>query len=243
MAASYDTLSQEFTAHAAKYTGGRIHFLIDGSNVAKDGYKFALAETDPVAEALSAVLDIRKTLPNTEVTATFWSGKNPLGVNINLAGNPLTWHSKIPGGSGHLAPTLDNIANGIDSGAIKTPLHLIVTHQFYGADEPDTIKAAMKRLQQTPGVTLDMVLHTDINLHINNIVKSVTAEDPSKPVGHYKILTPQEMRDALTEAAYSPVSRSLEQEQARDRANAATVYSYKADTPAPPRAIFKKKPG
>lgn len=242
MTASDASLTKEFTAHAAKYDGGRIHFLLDGSAVATEGYMFAREDTDPVTEALDTIQGIKKTLPNSQITAAFWDGKNT-GVEINIDGSPASWHRKIPKGSGHLAPALDALVDNISSGAMKTPLHVIVTHQFYGADENDVIKASLNRLQQTPGVTLDMVLHTDINLHINNIVREVSAEDPSKPVGHYKILTPQELRDALTEAVYAPVTRSLQLEQARDRANAATLYGYGEDTPAPPRAVFKKKLG
>ena len=135
---------------------------------------------------------------------------------------------------------LEAMEKSIASGEMKTPLHLVVTLQFGAADEPHDLKKALRALQQASGVTLDVIIHTDINLHANNIVQSLTAEDPSKPVGHYKILTPEELRDAVRDAAYSPIEAQLKQENAVKEISAAATHGT-TEIAAPELASFRKK--
>ena len=51
MTNKFTELTDDFSTRAKKYAGGQIHFLIDGSAVATDGYMFEREDTDPVTEA------------------------------------------------------------------------------------------------------------------------------------------------------------------------------------------------
>lgn len=248
MAAKPPGLSEKFLSQARKLETANFYFLIEGSTIAREGYMFAPEGTDPVAEALGIMQETRENLPDAKIMAAYWSGTNGI-TPLDLNTNPFTWPGRTPGGTGHLAPALEELQERFIDRALPSPLHLIVTHQFMNADG-DTIKNKLRRIQQTRGMSIDMVVHSDTPSYFEKVAAELNAENPDNPVNVQRILTPSEMRDAMRRSVYGWVEKQLsladekKMQTGRDGAAfASDVISHglHADSAAPTKAHFRKK--
>lgn len=241
-------LSEQFLSQARKLSSLNIYFVIDGSSLAREGYKFKPEGTDPVAEALGIMQETRETLPGANIMAAYWEGKNGLSP-IDLDTNPFSWPGRVPGGNGSLFLALDELQERYSSSALPKPLHVIITHQFLSSDG-DAVKRKLGIIRKYPGLSVDIVVHSDTPSFFENIAAELNAENPANPINVTRILTPAEMRDALRRSAYGWVEKQLAQadekklKTSRDGAALASdviSHGLHADSVAPTKAHFRKK--
>lgn len=216
-------LTEEFSCRAQNYKGGQILFLLDGTNVAAEGYMFARAEKDPVTHALETVREIRDALPGMSVAAAFWSREVPFKP-VNLDASPVAWMRAIPKGAAYMIPALQAVREKIGAGELETPLHIVAFTNMGGVDDSESFRAELRSLRDTPGVALDMIVLSDVMLRVIRDISAVEAEDPAHPVGNYRVLTPGEYAAALRDAVYGRVGKAFALE------DAAKTAALKAET-------------
>lgn len=238
-------LSEEFLRRAQKYSGGHVHFLIDGSNVAMEGYMFK--ENDPPGLLLETVMHLKIAMPHTDFSAAYWSGDKP-NVAVDIM-RPSTWHKLIPKGRAAIAPGLAQTEKDIAEGRLQTPLHLIAFTNM-GVNDTGEAVNVMRRLRDLPDVTVDVIVLNDMMKSGYTAIRNLSAEKPEKPVRDFVILTPDELEAAVTESVTYATGRLM---QAREEAElGGRIYTaegvsaalYKG-TPkgatAPVTAHFKRK--
>ncbi len=238
-------LSEEFLRRAQKYSGGHVHFLIDGSNVATEGYLFK--ENDPPGLLLETAMHLKMAMPHTEFTAAYWSG-DKAKVAVDLL-RPSTWHKLIPKGRAAITSGLEQAARDIADGTLKTPLHIVAFSNMGVSDIGDAVNS-LRNLRDLPDVTLDVIVLNDSMKTGYTAIRNLSAENPAKPVRDFVILSPDELETAIRTAVTSATDKIM---QAREEAElGGRIYTaegvsaalYKG-TPkgatAPVTAHFKRK--
>ncbi|HYD17664.1 MAG TPA: hypothetical protein VEF76_04205, partial [Patescibacteria group bacterium] len=203
-------LSEEFLRRAQKYSGGHVHFLIDGSNVATEGYKFR--ENDPPGLILETAMNLKIAMPHTGFSAAYWSG-DKANVAVDLF-RPSTWHKLIPQGRTAIGPGLAQVEQDIADGTLKTPLHLIAFSNM-GVNDTGDMVGVLRRLRDTQDVTVDVIVLNDSMPNGYKAVRALSAENPDKPVNDFVILSPDELAAAVRTAV---VTRTGPQMAAREEA-------------------------
>lgn len=203
-------LSEEFLRRAQKYSGGHVHFLIDGSNVATEGYMFK--ENDPPGLLLETAMNLKIAMPQTEFSASYWSG-DKANVAVDLF-RPSTWHKLIPKGRAAISPGLLETEKDIAEGRLQTPLHLIAFTNMGVNDTGDAVNV-LRRLRDMPDVTVDVIVLNDMMKSGYTAIRNLSAENPEKPVRDFVILSPDELESAIRSSVTTATDKIM---QAREDA-------------------------
>ncbi len=203
-------LSEEFLRRAQKYSGGHVHLLIDGSNVATEGYMFK--ENDPPGLLLETAMNLKIAMPHTGFSATYWAG-DKAKVAVDLF-RPSTWHKLIPKGRAQINPALEQTVREITDGTLKTPLHLIAFTNMGMSDSGDAMQSFAK-LREMEGVSIDVIILTDSMKNGYRAVRAVSDLNPLKPIRDFVILEPEELETAIRASVTSATDKIM---QAREDA-------------------------
>lgn len=203
-------LSEEFLRRAQKHSGGHVHFLIDGSNVATEGYMFR--ENDPPGLLLETAMHMKVAMPHTGFSAAYWSGDKP-NVAVDIM-RPSTWHKLIPKGRAAIAPGLAQTEKDIAEGRLQTPLHLVAFTNMGVNDTGDAVNM-LRRLRDLPDVTVNVIVLNDMMKSGYTAIRNLSAENPAKPIRDFVILSPDELETAIRTSVTAATDKIM---QAREEA-------------------------
>lgn len=238
-------LSEEFLRRAQKYSGGHVHFLIDGSNVATEGYMFK--ENDPPGLLLETAMNLKIAMPHTEFSAAYWSGDKAKAA-VDLF-RPSTWHKMIPKGRAQINPALMQTVKEITDGTLKTPLHLIAFTNMGMSDSGDAMDTFSK-LRDMAGVTLDVIILNDSMPNGYKAIRNLSAQNPLKPIRDFVILSPDELAAAITDSVTFATGRLMQAQETAELngrfytpegVSAALHKGTPKGATAPATASFKRK--